>query len=283
MPASLLEYDCLPRLVDALLSSSPGSLGSIFQASSRAFLTPERMAAEEWLGWHPATLRSRFVGDVDDGRVEVPKDSEEFKNVETIFKADPADGVERFYFSDRGTDHLDITKIERVQNRELKDSVDNTRGRSKELLERSGEQYAAGVHSRWVFHGARDDKVLGDIIDDPFRGFKPEAANGDPRAVNLWGRGSYFARDAAYCVHAGYGANCRDEEGNRMILLCLVECGLSCVGEGDMNIGMAPKTHQPPGKPKLPYMSFVDYAANPEIFVTNGEQAYPAYIIHFDD
>jgi hypothetical protein len=30
-------------------------------------------------------------------------------------------------------------------------------------------------------------------------------------------------------------------------------------------------------------MSFVDYASNPEIFVTTGEQAYPAYIIHFDD
>ena len=66
-----------------------------------------------------------------------------------------------------------------------------------------------------------------------------------------------------------------------MILLCLVECGLSCVGEGHINI--MPRTHQPPGKPRLPYMSFVDYAANPEIFVTMGEQAYPAYIIHFDD
>jgi hypothetical protein len=42
-----------------------------------------------------------------------------------------------------------------------------------------------------------------------------------------------------------------------------------------------PKTH--PERRQLPYMSYVDYASNPEIFVTMGEQAYPAYIIHFDD
>ena len=34
----------------------------------------------------------------------------------------------------------------------------------KELLERSGEQYEAGVHSRWVFHGARNAEVLESII-----------------------------------------------------------------------------------------------------------------------
>lgn len=61
-----------------------------------------------------------------------------------------------------------------------------------------------------------------------------------------------------------------------MVLLCLVECGLSCVGEGHMRI--MPETHQPPGKPELPYMSLVDYASNPEL---DGQQAYPACIIHF--
>ena len=64
-----------------------------------------------------------------------------------------------------------------------------------------------------------------------------------------------------------------------MILFCLVECGLSCVGKRGMHY--MPKTHQPPGGRELPYMSFVDYASNPEIFVVDGLQAYPAYIIHF--
>ena len=103
--------------------------------------------------------------------------------------------------------------------------------------------------------------------------------------VNLWGYGSYFARDASYSIHAGYGRNCRDEEGNKMLLLCLVECGLSCVGEGGPGgadpMRIMPKVH--PERKQLTYMSYVDYASNPEIFVTMGEQAYPAYIIHFDD
>ena len=96
--------------------------------------------------------------------------------------------------------------------------------------------------------------------------------------VNLWGYGSYFARDASYSVHAGYCEDCRDDDQNRMVLLCLVECGLSCVGEEHMKV--MPKTH--PERKLLPYMSYVDYASNPEIFVVDGQQAYPAYIIHFD-
>ena len=64
-----------------------------------------------------------------------------------------------------------------------------------------------------------------------------------------------------------------------MVLLCLVECGLSCVGERGMRY--MPKTHQPLRGGDLPYMSLVDYASNPEIFVVEGQQAYPAYIIHF--
>jgi hypothetical protein len=207
----------------------------------------------------------------------VPKDSEEFKNVETIFKANPTEGVERFYFSDRGTDHLDITKIERVQNRQLKDSVDNTRGRLKELLESFDEKYQAGVHSRWLFHGAGSADALNKITKDPIRGFRPEAARHDGEK-NIWGYGAYFARDAAYSVHGNY-CKARDDAGKRMVLLCLVECGLSCVGEGHMRI--MPETHQQSGDRELPYMSLVDYASNPEIFVVDGQQAYPAYIIHF--
>ena len=197
VPASLLQYDCLPRLVDALFSPSPSSA---FQASSRAFASTERMAAENGLGWHPDTLRSRFVG--HQLRVEVPEDSDEFKNVETIFKADPATGVNRFYFNDRGTEHLDITKVERVQNPELKDSVDDKRGRFKKMLESFGEQYEAGVHSRWLFHGAGSADALENIIDNPMTGFAPQMGLGNG-GTNLWGYGSYFARDASYSVHAG--------------------------------------------------------------------------------
>ena len=210
----------------------------------------------------------------------MPRGSDEFKNVEAIFKADPAKGVKRFYFPHRGTDHLDIAKIERVQNPELKDSVDMTRGHLKDLLETSGEQYAAGVHSRWLFHGAGSTEALESIIDNPTSGFAPlMGLNEKGESRNLWGIGAYFARDASYSVHGGYGTDCLDDDNNRMALLCLVECGLSCVGEKHMH--HMPKTH--PERRRLHYSSYVDYASNPEIFVvTKGEQAYPAYIIHFD-
>ena len=132
------------------------------------------------------------------------------------------------------------------------------------------------MHSRWLFHGAGSADALENIIDNPMTGFAPQMGLGNG-GVNLWGYGSYFARDASYSVHAGYCEDCRDDDQNRMVLLCLVECGLSCVGEEHMRI--MPKTH--PERRQLPYMSYVDYASNPEIFVVDGLQAYPAYIIHF--
>ena len=98
--------------------------------------------------------------------------------------------------------------------------------------------------------------------------------------VNMWGYGSYFARDASYPVHAGYGRDCLDDDGCKMLLLCLVECGLSCVGEEHMRI--MPKVH--PTRGKWRQLTYVDYASNPEIFVVGrGEQVYPAYIIHFEE
>mmetsp|Transcript_43119 Transcript_43119/g.136297 ORF Transcript_43119/g.136297 Transcript_43119/m.136297 type:complete len:383 (+) Transcript_43119:1-1149(+) len=275
VPVSLLQHDCLPRLVDSLLATS-SSPGSAFQASSRAFLSPERVAAENGLGWHPETLSSRFEG--TEMRVEVPPDSAEFRHVECIFKADPASGVDRFYFPGRGTSNFKITKIERVQNAALKDTVDDKRGRVVKMLEKAGIRYEAGVHSRWLFHGAKDADALQNIIENPVSGFAPQMGLGAD-GVNLWGYGTYFARDASYSIRAHYCDDCLDEKEDCMILLCLVECGLSCVGEEHMRI--MPKVH--PALKQLRYTSYVDFASNPEIFVTMGEQAYPAYIIHFEE
>ena len=164
-----------------------------------------------------------------------------------------------------------------MENKELKDSMDHRRGRIKDLLQENGVLYGAGVHSRWLFHGAGSVDALENIIENPTSGFAPQMGLG-AGGTNLWGYGSYFARDASYSVHGHYCDHCTDAEGNRMILLCLVECGLSCVGEEHMRI--LPKVPTP--RNRLTYSSYVDYASNPEIFVTMGEQAYPAYIIHFE-
>ena len=60
-------------------------------------------------------------------------------------------------------------------------------------------------------------------------------------------------------------------------LLCLVEVGLPTVGEEHMK--NYPKVHP---ELRLTYTSYVDHPANPEIYVVSGENAYPAYILHFD-
>ena len=82
-------------------------------------------------------------------------------------------------------------------------------------------------------------------------------------------------QDAAYSVP--FASSCRDENGFSMLLLCQVEVGLPCVGEPHME--NLPDMHPDKG---YSYHSFVDSAANPEMYVVQeGVQASPAYIVHF--
>ena len=78
-------------------------------------------------------------------------------------------------------------------------------------------------------------------------------------------------------MNGGFCNQCTDDDHNKMIMLCLVECGVSCVGEEPIKI--LPRVHE--GLPQLSYHSFVDSASSPEIYVVPSEQAFPAYIIHF--
>lgn len=275
VPTSLLLHDCLPRLVDSLLATS-SSPGSAFQASSRAFLSLERVAAENGLGWHPNTLRSRFVGTEDDTRVEVQRGSDEFRRVECIFKADPAPGVDRFYFPNRGTSDLTITKIERVQNRKLR----RPHARRRQGGPRVGRRAVRGGRALAVAL-SRDRRCRRprEHRRQPGRWLRP-ARWASAMAASTCGATvpTLRATPRTLSTHAGYGRDCLDDDGCKMLLLCLVECGLSCVGEEHMRI--MPKVH--PTRGKWRQLTYVDYASNPEIFVVGrGEQVYPAYIIHF--
>ena len=61
------------------------------------------------------------------------------------------------------------------------------------------------------------------------------------------------------------------------MLLCLVTVGVPMIGQLDLK--NLPHVH---GDIKVPYGSLVDCPSNPEMFALNkGEDAYPAYIIHF--
>ena len=61
------------------------------------------------------------------------------------------------------------------------------------------------------------------------------------------------------------------------MLLCLVNVCIPMIGQKEMR--NLPHIHS---EIKVPYNSLVDCPSNPEMFALNkGEDAYPAYIIHF--
>lgn len=147
----------------------------------------------------------------------------------------------------------------------------------KQNLIAVGSKYENGVHARWLFHGAGSAETLKKIVKDPKVGFKPWF-----NKRGLWGKGVYFARDAIYCLECpGVLTHCLNDQGYKMILLCLVQAGLHCVSEQHIVEDM-PEVHE-----DLPiqvrYDTFVDCPSNPEMFVVpqGGANAYPAYIIHF--
>ena len=130
--------------------------------------------------------------------------------------------------------------------------------------------FTSGVHSRWLWHGAASKDVLLSVVNNRVAGFAPMLSK---RA--LWGKGVYFARDAAYSVP--FANNCRDDKGCKMMMLCQVEVGVPCVGEPHME--HMPYIHPDRGEA---YHSFVDSAANPEMYVIeHSSQASPAYVVHF--
>ena len=140
---------------------------------------------------------------------------------------------------------------------------------------RIGVEFETGVHVRWLLHGAGSADAVNCIVDDPVGGF-----NSQLNKRGLWGEGVYFARDAVYPdTLQGACDTCLDDDDNKMVMLCLVNVGLPCVGEEGMK--NFPKIH-PELKPPLRYGSYVDSTSNPEIFaVTRHTDVYPAYIIHY--
>lgn len=275
-PKSLLEHNCLPRLIDALLSEHPPFH---FPSSSGHFVSDDRREHENFLGFEPRGLRKFWVsadqkGIDDELRFDVAPDSDEFNAVTGIFASEPA--VERFYCKDYHASDLDVTRIERVENGYLHEAMDMKYATSRLALNGVGVEVEGGVHTRWLFHGAGSAETVGAIVEDPANGFNPLL-----NERGLFGAGVYFARDATYSWQCpGCCDTCTDAaSGDMMVLLCLVSTGMPCVGEEGMR--NMPKIHDGL-RPKMSYGSFVDSASNPEIFVVqSGNLAYPAYIIHF--
>lgn len=282
-PASLLKYDCLPRLIDSLvLSDVYGDFPAFaFPITSGVFTSFERRQHETTLGCDPRSLRKFWVskdkkGLDDQQRFDVDPASEEFTAVAGIFKSEPS--VERFYASGVMAASMSVERIERLENGFQHESMDSSYDIVQKRLKLHGSKYVNGVHARWLFHGAGSAEIVEEIVGDPSVGFKPWF-----NQRGLWGKGVYFARDVAYSIECpGCCNTCLDDDGNMMVLLCLVQTGLPCVGEEHMTENM-PKVHEGMRPQKIRYDTFVDCPSNPEIFVMpqGVANAYPAYIIHF--
>ena len=227
-----MEYNCLPRLIDALLTPAPAFA---FPASSCTFTSPERRRQEHFLGFEPENLRRFWCDQNSDLRTgselqirwPVPNGSAEYEAVKTIFLSKPS--VKRFYFADFPTSRLSVASIERIENKPLNENTQTCFINNRKALENLNVEFEEGVHIQWLFHGAGSADVVDKIVSNPVNGFKPMVSF---RA--LWGDGNYFARDVTYPVRGGFCKDCKDSEGNLMMVLCLVIVGVPCVGQAGM-------------------------------------------------
>ena len=274
----LLRKDLLPRLVDAACSKYPEAA---FMLSWHRFLSPERAAAEEKLGYHPDALQRFWVADptptvqrfTSDEPPEapqyqtVPQGTNEYRDVQTIFLADSRTQSEgsHYRWSRSWASRARVQKIERVQNAGRHEQGSGGISLVRDQVGRRA--YQAGAHVRWVFHGA-DDLAI-DRIALGHSNFNPHMSGA--KVGCLWGYGIYFARDAEYSAqYCGRGRT-------RRMLLCLLASGPPCQGEDGEN-----SNSRPLRRPLQEYQCSVDCLSSPEIFVVwNSEYVTIAYVITF--
>lgn len=118
----------------------------------------------------------------------------------------------------------------------------------------------------WLFHGT-DEQTVPKIVQQGFnRSFCGKNAT-------LYGKGVYFARDAAYSSSTTYSRP--NSRGIQHMFLCRVTVGEYCRGR---NGALAPEVR----KGHQLYDTTVDDTRNPSIYVTyHDAQAYPEYLIKF--
>jgi hypothetical protein len=120
----------------------------------------------------------------------------------------------------------------------------------------------------YLFHGT--DKVTAEKILQ--QGFNRNFAGAHAVA---YGRGVYFARDAAYSSHPTYAS--RDSNGVQRMFMCRVVVGEYCLGTNGAKVPdvLDPATNRL-------YDTTVDNTSNPSIYVTyHDAQCYPEYLLEF--
>jgi hypothetical protein len=276
--ASIVHHDCLPRLLDAVVTLPAGCLSVSpefnLQKSWGGFLSAERRAAEEQLGYKPDQLYDFWKTDGKQAEklVTVEETSDEFKAVRDIFLSEPA--VPAYYKPRSGWPRsARIVSIKRVENSGQEGASRTTYVNLSTTLRSTGVSLTGSVHTRWLFHGTHPDTLVR-IVSDPVRGFTPLARKKDDSKITLWGEGIYFARDASYPDSFGFAEMAPN--GTKAVLLCLVMTGTSCLGGNDVQL------YQQMRDGYCKYDSLVDDLSNPEIFVVgDGAQVFPAYAIQY--
>jgi hypothetical protein len=221
-------------------------------------------------------LRRRWASAGQKGRdsqklFAVPQDSEEFLHV---WRAFFAGGKEAGAYPGKPgfETRIRIAKVERVENGLQTDGCTQPYYDALcNAVEDQGMAFEPGVHTTWAFHGSPE---VDSIINNPMAGVQPLAAG--TKCANLWGAGTYFARDAKYVVDGHFDmAGARPSpDGSRRILMFLLMTGIPCLGG-------------PEQKGVLPYRqgahrfhSSVDSLSNPEIYVVQQSgAAHPGYVI----
>lgn len=274
--ASLVQHDCLPRLVDAALDPEGPELHMV--RSWRERLSDDRLKAEAWLGYTPEHLQRHWQSQNQRGLEEhklweVARDSDEFRCVEIMFRAQPVEPAAYNTGPQAGWMQRPIAAIQRIENGlQASGSAVPYYNCLRRDFEDQGLELEPGTHTVWTFHGA-DSNGIDSIVNDPMAGVRPLAAGS--RGATLWGKGTYLAREAKYVGEAGFCGK-PAANGTYRMLACLAMIGVPCAGD-PKHQGLLPFRRKPHR-----YHSSVDHLSSPEVFVVQQTGAvFPAYVITF--
>ena len=131
-----------------------------------------------------------------------------------------------------------------------------------EFLHRLGKGH---LNERWLWHGTKEELVPTILSNGFLRDYSLNA---------MYGKGTYFARDASYSLQKQYAKP--TDDGEQILLLSRVLLGKPCKGRKSMD-----KPEQKPGSVEL-HESMVDELSNPSIFVLStgsDNQAFAEFVV----
>ncbi|XP_072256057.1 protein mono-ADP-ribosyltransferase PARP12-like [Pyxicephalus adspersus] len=194
---------------------------------------------------YPSTWDMKFMPATGYQKILVPSDSPEFQKIVTMF-------MEK-------SKNFTVQSLWRIQNSFLWQAY---LLRKHEMVNRnSGKE----VNERYLFHGTSSTNT--DAICRENFDFRLCGTNG-----TLYGKGSYFARDASYSHLYSF----LTPSDKKIMFVALVLVGDFVEGDSTMKL--------PPKKPnsKERYDSCVDNVLNPSIFVVfDRSQVYPEYFLEY--